>query len=186
MVAALRFQDHVDLGIERLLGALLPRFCCGSSPCVELCDFEASRLRENVSAILHGHRYDSSVMHTLITVPPTVNRPLYQSALFAQVGVQLRERPSDRIALAFVVQPITLVLILSAACAWVNAVGRLELLAQFINVHRFDVASYRVLHLHAVARVLESDPLNAIVVLSHHEGCRRGYRTGGCTAIRAV
>lgn len=137
--------------------------------------------RVSVVDLRHASNSATSKPHVLITVPPTVNRPLYQSALFAQVGVQLRERPSDRIALAFVVQPITLVLILSAACAWVNAVGRLELLAQFINVHRFDVASYRVLHLHAVARVLESDPLNAIVVLSHHEGCRRGYRTGGWT-----
>lgn len=54
VVAGLRFQVHVDPGTEHLLGVLSPRFCCESSPCVELCDSEASRLGSNASATLNS------------------------------------------------------------------------------------------------------------------------------------
>jgi len=70
----------------------------------------------------------------LVAVPPAVHGALDETALSAEARVELSKRPADRVAFAFVVQPVALVLILGAASAWVHAVLRLELLRKLVHV----------------------------------------------------
>lgn len=58
----------------------------------------------------------------LITVSPTIHCPLNQTALSAQGWVELRQCPADSITFRLVLQPIASVLVLRAACSWVDAV----------------------------------------------------------------
>jgi hypothetical protein len=92
----------------------------------------------------------------------------------------LSKCPANGVALGFVVETIALVLVFGAAGAWVNAVLGLEVLGKFVNVDRLHVAANRVLHLDPVTGVLESDPLNAVLVLSNNQwgGGRNGARCG--------
>jgi hypothetical protein len=69
------------------------------------------------------------------------------------------------------VETVALVLVLGAARAGVNAVLSLELLGKLVNIDRLNVASDGVLHLDAVARVLESNPLYAVLVLPDNKWC---------------
>lgn len=140
----------------------------------------------SVLNLRHSPYSAASKSHVLVAVAPAVDCALDQAALLAQVGVQLRERPAHGIALAFVVQAIALVLVLPATRPWVDAVRRLELLTELIDVDRLDVAADGILHLHAVARVLERDPLDTIVVLAHHERSSRRNGTWSCARISAV
>lgn len=105
----------------------------------------------------------------MVAVSPAVDRTLDQAALLAQVGIQLCQRPTNCVTLALVVQAIALVLLLPATGAWIDAVCRLELGAQLVDIDRLHIASNRVFHLHTVARVLESNPLDSIVVLAYNE-----------------
>lgn len=103
----------------------------------------------------------------LIAVSPTVNRTLNQSSLAAKTWIQLRQGPSDRVALSLVNQPVSAILVLAAASSGVHAVFRLEFRAQSINIDRFNIASDGIFHLDTIPRVLERDPLNTIVVLTN-------------------
>ena len=127
-----------------------------------------------------GHTPHSPTPQTrvLVAVSPAVNRALNQPTLAAQAGVQLGERPANCVALSLVVKAVSLVLILVTARAGVYAVLGLEFLRELIDVYRLDVASDGVLHLHAVSRVLEGDPLDAILVLSDDERSCGGNRAG--------
>jgi hypothetical protein len=122
----------------------------------------------------------------LVAVTPAVNGPLNQAALASQAGVQLRERPTDGIAFSLVMQTVSLVLIFAAACTRVDAVLGLEVLGKFVDVDGFDIAANRVLHLHPIARVFESNPLHAVLVLPHNKrGSRRNRsRRSGRVNVR--
>ena len=134
-------------------------------------------------AVVHlGHAADASTPQprVLVAVAPAVHGPLDQASLAPERRVQLRERPSDRVALGLVLQTVAAVLVLRAAGARIDAVFRLELGRQLLRVHRLDVASDGVLHLDAIARVLERDPLDAVLVLPDHQG-RGGGDWAGCS-----
>jgi hypothetical protein len=84
----------------------------------------------NRLAIVHlGHATDPSTSQSwvLVAVAPAVDCALDQSSLSAQAGVELRQGPSDRVALRLVLQPIAAVLVLRAASTRVHAVLVLEL-----------------------------------------------------------
>jgi hypothetical protein len=110
----------------------------------------------------------------LVAVPPAVNRALDQTALATKARVELGQRPAHGVALGLVDQAVSAVLVLAAARSWVDAILRLEVGTEGVNVDRLDIASDGVLHLYAIARVLECDPLHPIAVLSYDEwGCCR-------------
>jgi hypothetical protein len=110
----------------------------------------------------------------LVAIPPAIHRPLNEAALSSQTRIELSQRPTYRITLSLVMQPIPLVLVLRAAGAWIHAVFSLEILGQCVCVYRFNIAADRVLHLDAISRVLKCDPLNAVLILSDHKGRGRG------------
>jgi hypothetical protein len=126
------------------------------------------------------HSPDSSASKTgiLVAVSPAINRTLDQATLATKAGVQLRQSPSDRVALALIMKTIALVLIFGAASTRVNAVFGLELLRKTADVDGFDIAADGVLHLDAVSGVLESDPLNTILVLPDDKWRGSWDRTG--------
>ena len=101
----------------------------------------------------------------MVAVAPTIDRPLDETPLAPQGGVQLRESPSDAVAVGLIHQTVTTVLILVAASARVDTVLLLELLLKSIRIDRLDVAANGVFHFDTVPRVLESNPLNAIAIL---------------------
>lgn len=74
-------------------------------------------------------------------------------------------------------QAVALVLVFGAARAGVDAVLRLEVLWQLVDVDRLDIAADGVLHLDAVTRVLESDPLHTVLVLPDDQWCGSGDGT---------
>jgi len=120
----------------------------------------------------------------LVAVSPAVDGALNETPFLAQIGIQLREGPSDGIALAFVMQAVAFILFLVATRAWVHAVVRFELGAELFDIYRLDIATDGVLHLDAVSGVLERDPLHPVVVLPNNEGRGRGDRAGSCGGIR--
>lgn len=87
----------------------------------------------------------------MVAVAPAVDGALNEAALFAQVGVELCQRPADGVALALVMQSIALVLVLATAGARIDAVVGLELGAQPFHIDGLDVAADGVFHLDAVA-----------------------------------
>jgi hypothetical protein len=76
------------------------------------------------------------------------------------------------------VQAVAFVLVFGAARAGVNAVLGLEVLGQLVDVDRLDIAADGVLHLNAIARVLERDPLHSILILSNDKRSCGRDRTG--------
>lgn len=102
----------------------------------------------------------------MVAVSPAVNRSLNEASFASQARVELCQRPADRVTLSLVMQTVAFVLVLGAACAGVNAVLRLEVLGKFFDIDGLDVATDGVLHLDAVTRVLESNPLDPILVLA--------------------
>lgn len=143
------------------------------------------RCRHMLSVMNFGHspHPPASQPLILVTIPPTVYRPLDQAPLSLQARVQLRQRPSDGVALGFVDQPIAAVLILTAAGSRIDAVLRPKLGRQLLHVDRFHIAPDRVFHFHSIARVFKRDPLHTVVVLVNHQRRRRRNRSwrGGRT-----
>lgn len=138
-----------------------------------------------------GHPADASTAQPgiLVAVSPTIYCSLNQSSLPTQARIQLCQRPADCVTLGLVHQPVPSVLILAATRARVHAILRLELGTEGLDVHRFHIASDCVLHLNAISRILESNPLHSIVILSHDQWgsrgnwarCRIGVDTISCT-----
>lgn len=123
-------------------------------------------------AVVHlGHPPYSSTPQSrvLVAVTPAVDGSLDQPTLATQARVQLRQCPADGVALGLVVQAVTFVLLLVAACARVDAVLSFEVLGQLVDVDRLNIAADGVLHLHPVAAVLERDPLHAILILADNQ-----------------
>lgn len=119
----------------------------------------------------------------LVAVPPAVDGSLDESSLASQARIQLRQCPSNGVALGLVVQAVTFVRVLGAAGTWIYAVLRLEVLGKILNVDRFNVAADGVLHLHAITRVLESNPLDAVRVLPDHQRSRRWNGTWSSVGV---
>jgi hypothetical protein len=139
----------------------------------------------NLLAVVHlGHAANSSTSkaRVLVAVSPAVNRSLDQAPLAAQGRVELRQSPSDAIAISLVHQSVSAILILGAASSRVDAILLLKLGGQLIGINGLNIASDRVLHLDSVARVFESNPLDAISVLSHNQ--RSGRGNGSWSSIR--
>jgi hypothetical protein len=137
----------------------------------------------------HSSNSPTSQSRVLVTISPTIHRSLNQSSLASQTGVELRQGPANRVAFRLIDQPITPVLILAAAGSRINTIFRLEFWTQSLDIHRLDIAPNCVFHLNAVARVLECNPLNPIVILSHNKWCSRGnraWRSIVTTGIRAT
>lgn len=128
--------------------------------------------------LCHSPHATASQSGVLVAVAPAVDCALNQTSLAPQTRVQLCQRPTDCIALCLVMQTIALVRVFSAACTRVDTVFRLEVWGQLIDIDRFHVASDRVLHLDAIAGVLESNPLNTVLILAYYEGrcCGNGTR----------
>lgn len=135
-----------------------------------------------LAAVHLGHAADSSASEPgiLVAVAPAVHGALDQASLAAQRDVELRQGPSDPVAISLVNQAVSAILILGAAGPRVHAVLLLELGRELVNVDRLDVAADGVLHLDAVARVLKGNPLHAVAVLPHDQRRRRrdGARSG--------
>ena len=149
-------------------------------------------LGHRLAIIRFRHALDSPTPQPriLMRIAPTVDRPLDEPPLAPETRVELCQRPSDGVALCLVDEPVAAVLVLGAAGARVDAVLSLEVLRQGLDVNVLDVAADGVLHLDAVAGVLEGDPLDAVCVLPDDErrGCWDGPRSsagvcrgrGGC------
>lgn len=122
-----------------------------------------------------GHSPNTSAPQSriLIAISPAVHGSLDQTSLTAKARIQLGQSPSDGVTLCLIDQTVSTVLVLAATCSRIDAVLSLEFLAQSIHVDRLNVASNGVLHLDAVARVLESNPLDSVVVLANNQwgGC---------------
>lgn len=110
-----------------------------------------SRLNFPVVHLGHSPYTSTPQPRVLIAVAPAVDCSLNQASLASQAGVQLRESPANSVALSLVMQAISFVVLLGAACAGVHTVLRLEVLGKFVYIDRFYVAANRVLHLDAVA-----------------------------------
>jgi hypothetical protein len=137
------------------------------------------------AAVNLGHTTDSAASKAgvLVAVTPAVHSSLDEASLSAKRRVELSKSPSDAVAVGLVNEAITAVLVLCAARARIHAVLLLEFLRQVVCVHRLDITPYSVLHLNAVARVLESDPLHSIAVLSYDERSRGRDRSGGSVRV---
>lgn len=116
----------------------------------------------------HSSDTPAAQARILVAVSPTINRSLDQSSLSAQRRVQLREGPTNRIALGFVDQPIPPVLFFAATSSGIDTVLSLEILRQTLHIHGFHVTPDGIPHLHAVPRIFESDPLHPIGILMNH------------------
>jgi len=133
------------------------------------------RRRLHILARVHlGHATDPATPQPRIrvAVPPAVYGPLDKTPLASERHIEMRQGPSDPVAVCLVEQTVSTVVILVAASARVDAVLLLEFRRQFFSVHRLDVAPNGVLHLDSVPRVLERDPLHTVSVLSDDR--RRG------------
>lgn len=128
--------------------------------------------RHRLLAIIDlGLTADSSTTQTrvLVAVAPAIDCTLDESSLAAERGVQFGECPAHGVALGLVDQSVTAVLVFVAAGAGVDAVLSFEVLAETVHVDGLDVTADRILHLDAVTRVLECDPLHSVAVLSHYQ-----------------
>src|SRR5690606_10615329 len=72
---------------------------------------------------------------------------------------------------------------LRAASSGIDAVLGLEVMRQVIYIDRLNIAPDGIFHLHPITRVLERNPLDAIVVLSHNKRSGRRNRSGGSIRI---
>lgn len=176
MVVHLRTHAHAGLlGWCRHTGGLGNTRCSGSVWPSHV----VAMWRCNCLSVVHlGHPSHSSApeARVLVAVAPAVNGSLDQTSLATETRVELCQGPADRIAFRLVVETVTFVRLLVAACARVDTVLRLEFLGQLVDVDGLDVAADGVLHLHPVATVLERNPLHAVLVLPYNEG--RGCRNG--------
>jgi hypothetical protein len=132
--------------------------------------------RLSVSHLRHSPHSTTAQPRILVAVAPAVDGALDEAALSSQARIQLCEGPTHGVALGLVVQAVALVLVFGTACSGVDAVLCLELRRKILQVYRFDVAAYRVLHFDPVARVLKSNPLHAVLVLLDDERCGCGNR----------
>lgn len=78
-------------------------------------------------------------------------------------------------------EAVALVLVFGATRARVDAVLSLEVLWQLVDIDGLDITADGVLHLDAVARVLESDPLHSVLVLPDDQRC--GGRNGTGSSV---
>lgn len=130
--------------------------------------------------LCHAANPSTSKTGVLVAVSPAINRPLDQASLSAQRWVQLRQSPAHPIAVCFIHQAISAVLILGATSSGINAILLLELGRQVIGSDRLNITPDGVLQLDTIARVLKRDPLDAIAVLPHNQrgGC---WDRSGCS-----
>lgn len=115
----------------------------------------------------------------MVTVAPAVYRALNETTLSTETWVQLCQRPSNSVALSLIVKAVALVLIFGAAGARVDTVLGFEVLGKLVNIDGLNITADGVLHLHPVARILESNPLNPVLVLSYNKrsGCGNRARS---------
>lgn len=118
-----------------------------------------------------GHSSDSTTSQSrvLVAVAPTIHSSLDQSSFSTKTWIEFCQGPADCIALSLVHQTIASVLVLATACSWIDAVLSLEFWAECVNIDRFHIASDGILHLYAIARVFECNPLNTVVVLANYQ-----------------
>lgn len=121
--------------------------------------------------LCHPPYSSASQAWILIAVTPAIHRPLNQPPFPSQTWVELCQCPAHSVALCLVVQSVALVLVFGTAGTWVHTVLCLELWWKCVCVYRLNVATNRVFHLHSVSRVLERNPLHAILVLSNDKRC---------------
>ena len=147
------------------------------------------RLRvRNLLAVVdlrHASYPAASEAGVLVAVPPAVDCSLDQASLATQRRVELRQGPTNPVAIGLVHEAISTVRILGAACPGIHAVLLLEVRGQLIGVDRLHVASDGVFHLDSVPRVLKSNPLDAIAILPHHQGCSGRNRTRSSVRVAA-
>lgn len=134
----------------------------------------------------HAPNPSASQPRILVAVSPTVHGPLDQAPFSPQTWIQIRQSPSDRVALGFVAESIAAVLVFGAAGSRINAIFGLELGRQMVHIDRFHITSDRVFHLHPISRILKRDPLHTIIVLAHHQRRGCGNRSWGCIRIRSA
>jgi hypothetical protein len=143
--------------------------------------------REALTPVQLGHSPHASAPKSriLVAVPPAVDGSLNESTLPSQRGIQISKSPTDGVALRLINKSIALVLVLAAASPRIDTVFCLELLAKVVHIDRFDVTPNSIFHFHTISRILKSDPLDSVAILSHYE--RSGRRdwarrcTGACT-----
>lgn len=156
----------------------------------------------SVVHLRHPPHTSTSQPWILIAVSPTIHSSLDQASLLTKWWVQLCQGPSDCIAFRLILQPVAPIVLLRTAGPRINTVLGLEILGELIRVHRLHVAAYGVLHLDSITRILERDPLDAILVLPNHERCRcwdwtrcsvgihsgvgTGWRRKSCAVLRAL
>jgi hypothetical protein len=146
------------------------RHPCGTAGAGNMC--RMGRL-DRFSVVHLGHTTHATTTQPgiLVAVPPAVDSSLNKTPLAPKTRIKLGESPSYRVTFGLVLQSITAVLVFGTASPGINAVLCSEVRAQLVRIHRFHVATYRVLHLDTITRILKRNPLNSIVVLSHYQRC---------------
>ena len=129
------------------------------------------RSLNSLAIIDFGHSAHTSTPQSriLVAISPTVHSSLNQATLSAKTGVQFSQSPTDCVAFSLINQTVASVLILAATRSRINAILGFEFGTQRIYVHRFNITPDSVFHLHAIARIFKSDPLNTVIVLSHNQ-----------------
>lgn len=118
-----------------------------------------------------GHPPDASASQArvLVAVAPAVDRALDETSFASKARVQFSQRPADRVAFCLVDKTVSSVLLLAAAGTGVDAVLRLEVVAEVLHIDGLDIAPDGILELDAITRVFERDPLDTVPVLPHDE-----------------
>ena len=114
----------------------------------------------------------ASQPEVLVAVPPAVHGPLNEATLRPQTRIELRQGPPNCIALGLIVQTVSFVLVFATTRTWIHAILILELGTERVHIDRLDIAPDAILHLYPISRVLKSNPLYPIAVLSDHKGSR--------------
>ena len=95
------------------------------------------RRRLNCFAVVDlGHSSNTSTPQSwvLVAIAPTVNSSLNKTSLSTKARIQLGQSPTNSVALSFVHQTVSTVLVLATASSGVNAILSLEFWAQSINI----------------------------------------------------
>ena len=125
-----------------------------------------------------GHSPNPSTTQSriLVAISPAIHCSLDQSSLSAQAWIQLRKCPAHRVAFRLINKAIATVLILLTAGPRIHTILGFEFGTQTVHIDGFHIASDGVFHLYSISRVLESDPLDPIVVLTYDKRSGCWYR----------
>lgn len=68
----------------------------------------------------------------------------------------------------------------------IYAILGLKIDRQLLHIDRLHITPNLIFHFHSISRILKRNPLHAVVVLAHHQRCRRGNGSRCSVRIRAA